>query len=200
MRLDWIDDIPNIQMESEFSFITNRDVTQLTQIPLPPSKNNGPPPPPPPLPPPPKNTGSPMPPPPLTPPPPPSANPERLPFDCAQLGVNEMKIHSYLEKVSKAVGFTEEEMVSLYDLVGMLSTPHDKVGKVVEGMFHLGDLKFSKFLLEKLPQAFVYTKCKKFQKLTGTDFCEFNCCLKGLDDRIEGHLNRTEYKKGIHLN
>ena len=187
-------------MESEFSFITNRDVTQLTHIPLPPpmpsSKNNGPPPPPP------KNTGSPMPPPPVPPIPPPplSANPERLPFDCAQLGVNEMKIHSYLEKVSKAVGFTEEEMVSLYDLVGMLSTPHDKVGKVVEGMFHLGDLKFSKFLLEKLPQAFVYTKCKKFQKLTGTDFCEFNCCLKGLDDRIEGHLNRTEYKKGIHLN
>ena len=91
-------------------------------------------------------------------------------FNCSNLGNNEKKIHQYLANLSKAIGFVHDnlEIVSLYDLPGILSTP-----TVIAG---------ENFIRENLPQSFVYTKCQKDDQI---DLDKYSCCLLGWEKLID---------------
>ena len=93
------------------------------------------------------------------------------PYDCSNLGENEKKIHRYLEELSRSIGFSQDEVVSLYDLVGILSTPQGIVGTKDD-------------FTEHIRQSFVYTKCKKYQQVKIMDKDVYKCCLKGLEYQI----------------
>ena len=67
----------------------------------------------------------------------------------------EIMIHEYMKGISKLVGFSDEELVSIYDLPGMLTLiQYDREGK-------LG------------PQSYVYSRCQNDVDFKETDL--FNC-------------------------
>ena len=101
------------------------------------------------------------------------------PWTCPDLKPNEIKIQHYLKNLSKIVGFSEEETISLYDLVGILSSPTGDVKLKTDG------------IQEKLPQSFLYTSCK----IDGTLLLKddgYNCCFEKWEHKINKKLNITK--------
>ena len=94
-------------------------------------------------------------------------------FECnsKSLGLKhgEIMIHEYLKRVSKLVGFSDQELVSIYDLPGMLTLVHsDKEGK-------LG------------PQSYLYSRCQNDInfKLTSLNDCyKWNSYAHGISGII----------------
>ena len=94
-------------------------------------------------------------------------------FDCnsksLRLKNREIMIHEYLKRVSKLVGFSDEELVSIYDLPGMLTLVHsDKEGK-------LG------------PQSYLYSRCQNdinFKLTSLIDCYKWNSYAHGISGII----------------
>ena len=82
-------------------------------------------------------------------------------IECNKLEQDERKLHDYLTKISKSFGFNESELLSLYELPGMLAD----------------DLNYAKYmkikgktqndnLLGDIPQAYLYSTCKERENVS----------------------------------
>ena len=64
-------------------------------------------------------------------------------YDCGQIYSKKYKLHGYFEELSKIAGFSENELVSLYDLPAIVAT-----------------LNMSKLFSPSFPQFFLHTRCR----------------------------------------
>ena len=82
---------------------------------------------------------------------------DEMTIDCTyEIGENQRKLHEYFTELSKLFGFNETELLSLYDLPGMLADGLDyaipaKANDKTEDDNLLGDI----------PQAYLYSTCKE---------------------------------------
>ena len=86
-----------------------------------------------------------------------------LSFNCTGFDENEKKLHAYFTEISKSFGFNDSELLSLYELPGMLADkvdyyPTASVNGKIEADFLLGDL----------PQAYLYSDCKEREHINFT--------------------------------
>ena len=96
------------------------------------------------------------------------------------IGEREKVIHEYLANLSRSIGFAEEELVSLYDLPGILSFP--------KGIAWV-DPKY-----ENLPQQFVFTRYNKNGQMKDTEM-SYNqnfWCLRGWESAVNREVNGTQ--------
>ena len=79
-------------------------------------------------------------------------------IDCKKLDENEKKLHEYFTLFSKSFGFNESELLSLYELPGMLA---DNLDYVKITLANDGKKNENDFLLGDIPQAYLYSDCKE---------------------------------------
>ena len=91
------------------------------------------------------------------------------------IGEREKVIHEYLANLSRSIGFAEEELVSLYDLPGILSFP--------KGIAWVDNR------WEYLPQSFVFTRYSKNGQMKDI---EFVWCLRGWESAVNHEVNGTK--------
>ena len=84
-------------------------------------------------------------------------------FDCTKLDENENILHEYFALLSKHFGFNDSEILSLYELPGMLADNLDyRDASSVDGKIE------SDFLLGDIPQAYMYSDCKEREHINFT--------------------------------
>ena len=77
-------------------------------------------------------------------------------FDCTKLDENEKILQEYFALLSKSFGFNDTELLSLYELPGMLADNLDYVKlRLVK---HKTEYDF---LLGDIPQAYLFSDCKE---------------------------------------
>ena len=77
-------------------------------------------------------------------------------INCTKLNENEKKLHEYFALLSKSFGFNESELLSLYELPGMLADDLDYAKPSVANGKEEDDN-----LLGDIPQAHLYSSCKR---------------------------------------
>ena len=65
-------------------------------------------------------------------------------LDCKEIETKKLKMHQYFEQISKIAGFSENELVSLYDLPAII-----------------GNLNLTKLLDPSFQQSFLFTRCRE---------------------------------------
>ena len=97
------------------------------------------------------------------------------------IGEREKVIHEYLANLSRSIGFDEEELVSLYDLPGILSFP--------KGIAWV-DWK----MREYIPQSYVFTRYSKngLMKDIKMSYDQYIWCLKGWESAVNREVNGTQ--------
>ena len=65
-------------------------------------------------------------------------------LDCKEIETKKLKMHQYFEQISKIAGFSENELVSLYDLPAII-----------------GNSNLTKLLDPSFQQSFLFTRCRE---------------------------------------
>ena len=80
-------------------------------------------------------------------------------INCRNIDENERKLHEYFVILSKSFGFNESELLSLYELPGMLADDlnYAELSVDIDG----NQLEDADNLLGDMPQAYLYSTCKE---------------------------------------
>ena len=82
---------------------------------------------------------------------------DEMTIDCTyEIGENQRKLHEYFTELSKLFGFNETELLSLYELPGMLA---DGLDYAIPAQAY--DKTQDDNLLGDIPQAYLYSTCKE---------------------------------------
>ena len=81
-------------------------------------------------------------------------------FDCTKLDENEKILHEYFALLSKSFGFNDTELLSLYELPGMLADKTDYYPTASVNTASVDGKIEADFLLGDIPQAYLYSDCE----------------------------------------